>query len=576
MANPITLHLMVRLLYPRLSFERGTIRIDNAKMLEIPNAKFDERSGTLRAYGMHYSGIMKYLNESGIACDDVVRRYEPMPSIESKITLRDYQSDAISRWQAAQMRGCVILPTGSGKTAVGLRAICVADVPALVMVPTIDLLNQWTVFLQQSILVEGYETQNNGKNSGSGPFEVVGRLGGGYDDIRPITVATYDSAYLRISEIGDMFGILVFDEVHHLPAVGYRSIAEQSVAPFRLGLSATFEREDGLHAEIPRLAGGVVYRRGAQDLAEKKHLAKHDVRRIRVKLTASERHEYDQSRSEFLAALNSLGMRSESMYNLKRLILMSNRNKTARTALLARNRASEIAFNTTAKMAELHKILAIHCSPDSTKIKEKDDEVGAGLVGMYVPGANTDAADTTTNVSTSRKKTIIFTQNNKMAYRISDAFLIPIITHKTSKAERKEILDGFRSELYVAVVTSRVLDEGIDVPDAELGIVVSGTGSGREMVQRLGRLLRPKQDGRRALLIEMISDDTRETGSSARRSAALRRSSAGGAKKGRTRKQQRPPTRTFKDDGTSHSDENIDNGNGENDTRQKRQRRPES
>ena len=533
MANPISMPFMICLLHPRLSFERGTIRIDNAQMLEIPNAKFDERSNTLRAYAMYYADIIQYLDESAISCNDAVRRYMPMQSLLSKITLRDYQSDAISRWQAAKMRGCVILPTGSGKTTVGLRAICAARVPALVVVPTIDLLNQWSESLQNGISVEGYEQNQDDRQDSnvSGPFE-VGKLGGGHNDIRPVTVATYDSAYLRMSEIGDMFGLLVFDEVHHLPAVGYRSIAEQSVAPFRLGLTATLEREDGLHAEIPRLAGGVVYRRGTQDLAEKRHLAKHDVRRIRVQLTEDERREYERSRSEFLTAFNALGMKSESMYNLKRLILMSNRNKTARSALLARNRASEIAFNTTAKIKELEKILGKYCSFGSVQRGDVADE--------NISVASNATSDVH-HITPTQKKTIIFTQNNKMAYKISDTFLIPIITHKTSKAERKEILDLFRSGVYVAVVTSRVLDEGIDVPDAELGIVVSGTGSGREMVQRLGRLLRPKQDGRRALLIEMISDNTRETGSSARRSAALRRNSAaaaaGGTKKRYVRQQ---------------------------------------
>ena len=136
------------------------------------------------------------------------------------------------------------------------------------------------------------------------------------------------------------------------------------------------------------------------------------------------------------------------------------------------------------------------------------------------------------DTGTRPKKAIIFTQNNKMAYAISDTFLVPIITHRTAKAERKEILDGFRAGRYVAIVTSRVLDEGVDVPDAELGVVVSGTGSGRAMVQRLGRLLRPKRDGGRALLIEMVSENTRETGSSERRTAALRRNATAGRRRG--------------------------------------------
>ena len=484
----------------RMSFERGTLRIDSvsddvgACMVGIPHVRFDERSKTARAYAMHYAEIVRYLDQSGIVCDDAVPRYMAMPHVQCLMNLRDYQSDAVGRWRAAGMRGCVILPTGSGKTVVGTRAICDAALPALVVVPTIDLMDQWVSFLERNIGVTGYDQKNNDGSSDAAGIFRVGRLGGGSDDIRPITVSTYDSAYIRAPEIGNMFGTILFDEVHHLPAPGYASIAEHCIAPCRLGLTATFEREDGLHSGIPLLTGGVVYKRGSGELAKRRHLAQYEVRRIRVSLSDAEHAEYARCRSDFVAGLNGLGMRSESMYNLKRLIMMSNKNPRARAALLARNRANEIAFNADAKMAELQKILDANCHCD-------DD-----------------------NDESPPKKTLVFTQNNKMAYRISDLFLIPIITHKTSKSERALVLDGFRSGRYVAVVTSRVLDEGIDVPDAQIGVIVSGTGSGREMIQRLGRLLRPKHDGAKALLIEMVSDATRETKSSSRRGAALRRS----------------------------------------------------
>ena len=120
-------------------------------------------------------------------------------------------------------------------------------------------------------------------------------------------------------------------------------------------------------------------------------------------------------------------------------------------------------------------------------------------------------------------KTIIFTQNNKMVYHLSNKFLIPVITYKTIKDERHDVLDGFKSGRYNVVVTSKVLDEGIDVPDAELGIIVSGTGSGREFIQRLGRLLRPKHDGRKVKLIEIVSKQTREINTSTKRMTALKK-----------------------------------------------------
>jgi superfamily II DNA or RNA helicase len=114
------------------------------------------------------------------------------------------------------------------------------------------------------------------------------------------------------------------------------------------------------------------------------------------------------------------------------------------------------------------------------------------------------------------RKTLIFTHHNKLVHRISREFLIPAITHQTPKDERSEILDRFRAGSYSRIVTSRILDEGIDVPDAALGVILSGTGSSREFIQRLGRLLR-KKEGKRAKLVEILSKETQETRISKRR-----------------------------------------------------------
>jgi superfamily II DNA or RNA helicase len=115
-----------------------------------------------------------------------------------------------------------------------------------------------------------------------------------------------------------------------------------------------------------------------------------------------------------------------------------------------------------------------------------------------------------------------------LVYTIANEFLIPAITHKTDILERKDVLLGFKEGRYLAIVTSKVLDEGVDVPDAKLGIIVSGTGSGREYIQRLGRLLRPgmtshEGTNQKAKLIEIISSNTREIGTSERRKKALSR-----------------------------------------------------
>ncbi len=465
---------------PKLFFDKGTIRIEDSKLVQIPGTKYDERTKSLRSYGLNYFEIVKYLKNSDLDFVDDVADFIPSPVFQMRdLVLRDYQQRAVQNWEKSSMRGCVVLPTGAGKTAIGIHAIQKVNASTLVVVPTIDLMEQWEKNISKYLSISSPHSLQNVR---------IGKLGGGEDDLQAITVATYDSAYLRASFIGNQFKLIIFDEVHHLPAPGYRSIAEQFVAPYRLGLTATIEREDGLHELIPYLTGGIVFQIGSQELSEQKHLADYTVDRIQVNLTAEEQHEYEVNQTKFLTNMRRLGFKVPSMYNLKRLIMMSNKNKIAREAMLARNKAGEIALNSESKIDELQKILQ----------------------------------------QNKNSKTIIFTQNNKMVYYLSNRFLIPHITYKTLKEERRDVLDGFKSGRYGAVVTSKVLDEGVDVPDAELGIIMSGTGSGRELIQRLGRILRPKQDGRKARLVELVSRHTRETGTSAKRISALKKNSSVG------------------------------------------------
>jgi len=113
-------------------------------------------------------------------------------------------------------------------------------------------------------------------------------------------------------------------------------------------------------------------------------------------------------------------------------------------------------------------------------------------------------------------RSILFTQDNRTAYDISRLFLVPAITHQTKVTERSRILAGLAEGTYRAVVTSKVLNEGVDVPDANVAIIVSGSGSVREHVQRLGRVLRKRGD-KRAVLYELVTADTSETFTSQRR-----------------------------------------------------------
>ena len=457
------------MLKAKLRYDNGTIIITG--MAQVPFASFDPRTKSMRAQALHYQNILEYLKQSEIECDDSVLELIPSPtiSIDKKnvhLALREYQQKALDNWTEAGKRGCVVLPTGAGKTVIGIKAIELVNSASIVVVPTIDLMDQWTSVLSKYL-----------------PNMKVGNLGGGMDDIEPITVSTYDSAYLRAAALGNKFALMIFDEVHHLAAPGYRTIAEQFASPFRLGLTATIEREDDLHKDFPKLVGGIVFQAYSSELARNKHLASYEIERRQVNMLPEELEEYNKNFGIYQVCLKKIGLRMQYAGAFRRLIMMSGRSRAAREAVLARNKAMDIALNSRSKIEELKKILA-----------EKRGQ-----------------------------KTIIFTQHNKLVYDISDRFIIPFITHKSSKQERHDALSGFKDGRYNVIVTSKVLDEGVDVPDAELGIILSGTGSSREFIQRLGRLLRPKPDSNtKAKLIEIISSGTREIGTSAKRKRALK------------------------------------------------------
>ncbi|MDY6817642.1 MAG: DEAD/DEAH box helicase family protein [Halobacteriales archaeon] len=440
-----------------LRFEDGTIRIDGAAAESLTHVDRDPRSDTYRTPAYRYPAILEQAGEAGLSVDDRVMD-APALDVASTYELRSYQTAALDAWAEQDRRGVIELPTGSGKTVIGIKAIERLGTGTLIVVPTIDLLEQW----RRELTAE---------------FDVpVGQLGGGEQRLEPMTVATYDSAYLRAEDLGDRFGLVIYDEVHHLGGEGYRDIARLSAAPARLGLTATFERPDGAHEAVAELLGPVAYTLSPDELAGE-HLAPYDVKRIEVDLTPEERETYEKHQSTFVEyiAQSSIEFRDGSDY--QELVKRSGTDPAARDALLAKQRAREVMLNADRKIEELAQILDRH----------RDDRI------------------------------LVFTAHNDLVYRIAERFLIPAITHRTGTAERREFLESFRDGTISRLVTSNVLDEGVDVPDANVAVILSGSGSEREFTQRLGRILRPKQDGGRALLYEVVSTETAEERIAARR-----------------------------------------------------------
>ena len=438
----------------RLSFDRGSVVSEGGP---VPYGKLDSRSGTYRAPAFRYRQIVEHLEREGVAFSDEVFRKGSRLQLSSSIVLRDYQEEALEAWSIEGHRGVIVLPTGAGKTVVAIKAIESLGEPTLIVVPTLVLVEQWRARLEEEFGVE------------------VGVVGGGSREVRPLTVITYDSAVLRSEELGNRFDLLVFDEVHHLPAASYRRIGTLYAAPYRMGLTATLSREDGGHVSLMDYVGRIVYEMEVDELAGV-HLAEYSVETIHVPLTTEEQREYDNGFSIYRAYLQSRGIRIRSARDYQRFVMRSGRDPEARRALLARNRAMDLAMNSSAKLEYLKRIFQSY--PD--------------------------------------EKALVFTRHNKLVYRISKEMLIPAITHQTSSREREETLDRFKSGVYLRIVTSQVLDEGVDVPDASLAIVLSGTGSSRQFIQRLGRVLR-KGEGKQAKMLELVSRGTAETRVSRRR-----------------------------------------------------------
>ena len=414
----------------------------------------DKRHAFLRTQPIHFQAVKQALQ---VQCTPFSVAFEERPVLPYTTALqvepRPYQNEALGRWLAEGSRGVIVLPTGAGKTLVAAMAIHETGLWTLVVVPTLDLLQQWRTALASALSLD---------------IDEIGIFGGGEKEMKPITIITYDSAALYPREL-QRFGLLAFDECHHLPAPTYRLIAESAFTPLRLGLSATPERSDMTHLDLEQLIGPEVYRRSPAELTEGRYLAQYEEVCIDIALSSEDEARYAEQRRIYRSFLQRrhIVIRSPEEFQQK-IIFLSARDPEARTAMLAWREARNIAMNTPAKYVEIERLLRLH------------------------------AAD----------QVILFSEYNPVVDEISHRFCLPSITYKTPTEERRTILERFRSGKYSKLVTGRVLNEGVDVPDCRVAIIVSGNSTRREYIQRLGRVLRPKAG--QALLYELVTSSTTE------------------------------------------------------------------
>ena len=443
-----------------LYFDKGTIYLDGMEeefLLYLEGVSWDKRTNSYRTTALNYRKLVTALIYNKISYKDHARKFFVETFVLRKnIKPRTFQMEAAEKWMR-EKRGVVTLPTGAGKTILAVMLIAKTGRPTLIHVPTIDLMRQW-----KEVLSEYFETP-------------IGLLGGGINDIQTITVATYDSALIHVTNKGNLFGLLVFDECHHLPGEQYQFTALGSIAPFRLGLTATPDRADGKEQILYELCGPLCYEVHIDELSGRT-LAPYVVETIEVEMRPQEREQYENSRKCYIDFLRKSRISFQHPNGWSIFLRRTSESPEGKKAFKSYLLQKKLSQASGAKEECLWKLIRMH----------QGDRM------------------------------LVFTQDNEMAYRIGKNFMLPVLTHHTKIAERDAFLKFFRSGDYPILITSKVLNEGVDVPDANVGVIVSGSGSIREHVQRLGRILRARP-GKQAILYELVSQNTGELFTNQRR-----------------------------------------------------------
>jgi superfamily II DNA or RNA helicase len=333
----------------------------------------------------------------------------------------------------------------------------------LCYVPTLVLLSQWTAELEAT---------------GLGP---VGVYGDGRRAEAPVTVATFASALRNVETLGNRFDFIVVDEVHHFGTGAGDEALEMCTAAARLGLSATLPENPVQRARLEALVGPEVYRASVEQLAGR-FLAPFRLATISVGLTPAERLAFDFEVSLFRPVCRTF-FDAVPGASWSDFVAAAGRTDSGRRALAAWRRSRAILRYTAEKRAVVGDLLGRH----------RDARI------------------------------LVFAADNDTAYAVAREHLIQPITCDIPSRERTRALDRFSRGELRSLVSARVLNEGIDVPAADVAIIVGSSQGSREYVQRVGRVLRPAV-GKEAVVYELVTRGTFEV----RRAGEHRRSLAPG------------------------------------------------
>lgn len=446
----------------RLLFDHGTLIVAEPpeRWDFLPGVVWDPRVELLRAPACRYGELVEALLDRRLVFRDETRPSDAAaPAPWREISLRSYQRAALLAWELNDARGLVVMPTGSGKTRVAMAAMASCGGRALCLVPTRALLEQWGSELRGAY---------------SGP---IGCLGDGQRTVEAITVSTFESAYRLMPRLGNRFDLLIVDEVHHFGGGGRDEALEMCLAPRRLGLTATPPEGFAL-SRLAQLLGPVTYQIGVAELTGS-YLADFELVVLPLALDRAERERYERDHGLF-AEQNRAFRRVVPGGTWHELVTFATQTAEGRAALAGWRRNRRLLGLTRAKARAVGALLEKHRN----------------------------------------SRVLVFTADNAAAYAIARRHLIMPITCDITRPEREQALAAFRRGDLKALVSARVLNEGIDVPDADVAIIVGSTLGEREHVQRVGRLLRPVP-GKRALVYELLTPHTSEVWRAAARRRGL-------------------------------------------------------
>lgn len=400
----------------------------------------------------------------------------PLTRLVPALALRTWQEHALQEWLAADKQAVIEAVTGTGKTAVGLIAIADAvqrGLKVVVLVPSINLMEQWARSLWRYL-----------------PRIRVGRQGDGSSDslrTHDVLLSMVQSASRKAPFDGESRCLLVADEVHRYGASSFARTLSIGFTE-RLGLTATYERADDSVETVLRpffgaTIDGCSYRRGYDEGI----LAPIRLMTVGVAFTLQEQRDYDEA---------------------------DERAKSARSQLVGQFGVASAPFGTF--MAEVEAL-----SKDAGK------GPGCWAARKYLKAfsarravlANSDAKlrllAGLAPVLRGPARSIVFSETIEAADRAADQLSaggVPVasMTSGATPRERDALLDKFRVGELSALATAKLLDEGIDIPEAEVGIILAASKTRRQMIQRMGRIIRPKADGRHATFVIVYVAGTSE------------------------------------------------------------------